>query len=186
MQLLQVTNAPLYLPYDTGFTPFGDPLSDIAITIAAPGVVTSPGYNAVLNDQVQFSTTGALPTGIVAGTIYYVVSPSTDTFQISATKGGSSITTSGSQSGTHTLHVLSDESFAITLPFKPGNSVIATGTSGLVLQGAPDLNSGYGNPGGPGTYVTIATVPAGLFVPALLSYDWIRVSTAATINLLQN
>jgi hypothetical protein len=74
----------------------------VTITIASPGVVTWVGHGLVNGASVKFSTTGALPTGIVAGTTYFVVSAAADTFQISATQGGAAINTSGSQSGVHT------------------------------------------------------------------------------------
>lgn len=76
----------------------------ITVTIATPGVVTWTGHGLVANDAVKFKTSGALPTGITAGTTYYVRSTglTANTFQISATAGGSAINTTGSQSGTHT------------------------------------------------------------------------------------
>lgn len=74
----------------------------ITVTIASPGVVTWTGHTLSNGDIVVFTSTGALPTGITAGTNYFVVNAATDTFQISATSGGAAINTSGSQSGTHT------------------------------------------------------------------------------------
>lgn len=189
MQMLNVTNLPIYLPADTANVPVGDPLV-ATMTIAAPGVVTVPGYDApVIGDQVVFTTTGALPTGLTAGTVYYVVATVTgDTFSVSATKGGGAITTSGSQSGVHTIHLVSRQVYGVTIPFKPGNSAICLNlTAGsLTLQGAPDSGGVSGNPQGPGSYSTIATVAAGSAALVQLSYDWIRVSTAATLVLLQN
>lgn len=79
-----------------------DKTSAVAITIATPGVITWTGHTLNNGDQVRFTTSGALPTGIVAGTTYYVVNKATNTFEIAATAGGSSIATTGSQSGTHT------------------------------------------------------------------------------------
>ncbi len=76
--------------------------STVTITIAAPGVVTWTAHGHSNGDIVKFSTTGALPTGLVAATTYYIVGAATDTFQVSATSGGAAITTSGSQSGVHT------------------------------------------------------------------------------------
>lgn len=75
------------------------------ITIASPAVVTFNSHGLTANDVVQFTTTGALPTGITASTNYYVISTglTTNTFEISATIGGSAINTSGTQSGTQTL-----------------------------------------------------------------------------------
>lgn len=80
--------------------------SPTTITIASPAVVTCGGsaLNINYNPPIVFTTTGALPTGLTAGTTYYVVgsSVSATTFNVSATPGGAAINTSGSQSGTHT------------------------------------------------------------------------------------
>ena len=48
-------------------------------------------------------TSGALPTGILANTTYFVINAGTDTFNLSAMQGGAAIATSGGQSGTHTM-----------------------------------------------------------------------------------
>lgn len=96
--------------------------STATITIATPGVVTWTAHGLVANDVVKFSTTGALPTGITAGTTYYVRSTglTTNTFQISTSAGGSAVNTSGSQSGTHTAihapHGDGDGSTTFNLP----------------------------------------------------------------------
>lgn len=71
------------------------------VSIGAPAVITV-GTAPNNGEVVSFSTTGTLPTGIVAGTNYFVVNRTSTTFQISATSGGSPITTSGSQSGVQT------------------------------------------------------------------------------------
>lgn len=84
------------------------------ITIATPGVVTSAAHGLAADTPVCFTTTGALPTGLAAGTIYYVRNPATDTFEVSATVGGASINTSGSQSGTHTLYSQPNVGYALT------------------------------------------------------------------------
>lgn len=75
----------------------------VTMTIASPGVVTWTAHGLITGDAIEFQTTGALPTGVTAGTTYYVGTvPSVDTFQFSATRGGAAVNTSGSQSGTHT------------------------------------------------------------------------------------
>lgn len=76
--------------------------STATITIASPGVVTWNSHGLTANAPVYFGTTGALPTGLTAGTKYFVRNPTTNTFEVSATAGGASINTSGTQSGTHT------------------------------------------------------------------------------------
>jgi hypothetical protein len=65
-------------------------------------VVSWAAHTLVNGMAVRFSTTGALPTGLTAGTTYYVVNAGAGTFQVAATVGGSAIVTSGTQSGTHT------------------------------------------------------------------------------------
>lgn len=192
MQVLNVTNLPIYLPYDTAPVPFGDPLSDTTVTSASPGVVNVPGYVPVNGAALQFTVSGAgvMPTGLTAATTYYVVSANaaTGNFSVSATKGGSAINTSSTGTAPITTHLISGEVDGVPMPFKPGATVVVLNLSGgsLVLQGAPDLNTGFGNPGGPGTYVTLATVAAGSAAIAQLSQDWIRVSTSGTLVLLQN
>lgn len=80
-----------------------NPSQTVTITIASPGVITAPVAPPV-GTPVIFTTTGALPTGLTAGTIYYVLTKlSLTTFTVSATSGGSVINTSGTQSGVQTL-----------------------------------------------------------------------------------
>jgi hypothetical protein len=76
----------------------------VTVTIATPAVVTWAAHGLAANAPVILSTTGALPTGLVAGTTYYILSPATNTFQLSATAGGAAINTTGTQSGVHTAN----------------------------------------------------------------------------------
>lgn len=77
---------------------------DFTVTIAGPGVFTKTAHGLAVGDRVTFTTTGALPTGLVEGTTYYVVLvPTADTWQVSTTFGGTPLTTTGSQSGTHSF-----------------------------------------------------------------------------------
>jgi hypothetical protein len=82
-------------------------LSTATITIASPAVVTRNAHGLLTGAPVYFTTTGALPTGLTANTVYYVTNPATDTFNLSTTlanaTAGTKINTSGTQSGTHTL-----------------------------------------------------------------------------------
>jgi hypothetical protein len=74
------------------------------VTIATPAVFTRTAHGLAVGDAVVFSTTGALPTGLTAGTTYWVSNVvDANTFRVSATKGGSDVNTSGTQSGTHTV-----------------------------------------------------------------------------------
>jgi hypothetical protein len=73
----------------------------ITITIASPGVVTIPTGFTFLNGTVlQLTTSGALPTGLSVGTVYFVVNSTGTTFNLATSAGGTPIVTSGSQSGT--------------------------------------------------------------------------------------
>ena len=74
----------------------------VTITIATPAVVSSstPLPNGT---PIRLLSTGALPTGLAVGTLYYVVGSTGTTFNLSATAGGSAINTSGTQSGTHRI-----------------------------------------------------------------------------------
>ena len=79
------------------------------MTIASPGVVTLSTHGLVSGDYVKFTTTGALPTGLIAGTQYFVIYVDANSFKLAASyadaiNGKNPITTSGSQSGTHTLY----------------------------------------------------------------------------------
>lgn len=75
----------------------------VTISIATPGVVTDTAHGLVVGSPVVFSTTGALPTGLTAGTTYYVKTVAdANSYTVAATPGGSAIATSGTQSGTHT------------------------------------------------------------------------------------
>lgn len=76
----------------------------VTMTIASPCVVTYTDHGLQANAPIVFTTTGALPTGVTAGTVYYVISTglTASTFQFAATRGGAAINSSGTQSGTHT------------------------------------------------------------------------------------
>lgn len=77
----------------------------VTMTSAATCVVTAASGTFATGDVVYFSTTGALPTNVVAGTAYYVTLVSATTFNISASLGGTPIDSStGTQAGIHSIH----------------------------------------------------------------------------------
>lgn len=78
--------------------------SAVTLSITSPGVVTWNNHDRHANDPVKFTTTNALPTGLVAGTTYYVIAAglSTNTLRVSATVGGAAINFTGAQAGVHT------------------------------------------------------------------------------------
>ena len=74
----------------------------VTLTIASPCVVTSTNHGLRDGTRLVFSTTGALPTGITAGTTYYAKSTAANTFNLYSDAALTSIVnTSGTQSGTH-------------------------------------------------------------------------------------
>jgi hypothetical protein len=79
--------------------------SVVTMNLSAPNpvVVTQVGHGLVAGTAVKFSTTGALPTGLIVGTTYYVVAPVTpDSYSVSTVIQGTPVQTSGTQSGVHT------------------------------------------------------------------------------------
>ena len=88
-----------YWSANVGYEPI-----QITISIAAPGVITLPvGFSFPDGTTISFTSTGALPTGLTVGQVYFVVNSTGGTFSVSLTIAGSSITTSGSQSGTQRI-----------------------------------------------------------------------------------
>ena len=78
--------------------------SAFTVTIANPAVVTFSSLSSVPNGTaIQLTTTGALPTGLAVGTVYYVAGSSGATCNLTATFGGANIITTGTQSGTHSV-----------------------------------------------------------------------------------
>lgn len=75
----------------------------VTMPIASPGVVTFVGNHLVNLARVRFTTTGTLPTGVTAGTLYYVRNVSGNTFNLSLTSGGALIDFTGVSTGTHSI-----------------------------------------------------------------------------------
>jgi hypothetical protein len=75
------------------------------ISNATPAVITKTAHTFVAGDRLRLSTTGALPTGLLTSTTYYVLAAglTADTFEVSLTAGGAAINTTSAGSGTHTV-----------------------------------------------------------------------------------
>lgn len=104
-QLMIAKNEIIYLEENDELLGFNATGSTATVTIsnASPGVVTWTAHGLVVNRSVVFTTTGGLPTGLTAGTVYYVKTvPTADTFTVAATPGGTAIVTSSAGSGVHT------------------------------------------------------------------------------------
>ena len=132
------------------------------VTIASPAVVTLNSHGLQTGDAVYLTTTGALPTGLTANTLYYVEKIDANTFNLSTTRAnayaGTNINTSGSQSGTHTLrqcpYGLGDGSTTFNVPDYRGRMIAGNdsmgGTAASRLTAADTTNGVYGNLGAAG------------------------------------
>lgn len=113
------------------------------VTIASPGVFTWADHGFEVGNRVVFSTTGALPTGLTAGTTYFVKTvPDEDTFTVSTTSGGSAVNTTGGQSGVHTATSVAGgtEKYFLGLVMGAQESGGGANTTRL-LQATTEINS---------------------------------------------
>lgn len=93
-------------PDSAGGSPYAFTAPSSTSTLLAPG-----SSYASTQTVVVFAPAGAtLPTGLTAGVVYYVKSPSSDSFQLSATSGGSAISLSADGSGI--VQAIAPETFA--------------------------------------------------------------------------
>lgn len=110
------------------------PIGTVTITNASPAVVSYTAHGLAAGDAVVFASTGALPTGLTAGTTYYVIAAGlvTNAFEVSATVGGAAINTSSAGSGTFSMYsevVLTDVAVAGTFVGEVDLSAMAAGDS---------------------------------------------------------
>jgi hypothetical protein len=118
--------------------------SQVTITNAAPAVVTWTAHGFSAGQPVFFRTTGALPTGLTAGTIYFVIAAglTANSFEVSATVGGAAINTSTAGSGVNTgSTAYSDTIAAASLPGDALNS-LAWLPPPVNLQGLVNMPNG--------------------------------------------
>lgn len=137
-------------------------LGTFTVTIASPAVVSKTAHGLATGDQIYFTTTGALPTGLTANTLFYVIRDiDANSFHVANTRAnayaGTAINTSGSQSGTHTLwdcpYGLGDGSTTFTLPDFRGRVLAGLDRNGSSAAGLLTLLNSegvYGNLGAPG------------------------------------
>jgi hypothetical protein len=143
------SGAPGDIIFKTGFQGVAS-TGTCTITIAAPAVITRAAHGYSIGEAVIFTNAGgALPTGIVAGTTYYVIAAgfTSGAFQISATFGGAAVTTTGSQSGTQTVASATAQQASVTA------MTIKGGTQAVIFAGtitAPIVKN---------TPVTVANLP---------------------------
>lgn len=91
-----------------GFSGAANASGTVTLTLGSPGTVNYTAHGLTGCMPVQFSTTGALPTGLTGGVTYYTVPSSitTNAFKVATTVAnafaGTAVNFTGSQSGTQT------------------------------------------------------------------------------------
>lgn len=116
----------------------------VTLTIASPCVVTLASHGFITGDSIYLTTTGALPTGLTANTLYYVINVNSTTFRLATSYANAvastAINTSGTQSGVHTLYYcpygLGDGSTTFNTPDFRGRIPVGMG-SGAGLTARP-------------------------------------------------
>lgn len=100
------------------------PSSDVTISVAAPAVVTWPSHGLEAGQPVVFSNEGgALPAGLEAGKIYYVIAAglAANAFSVATTPDATAgIETTAAGTGTHTASAppagMTDMFYGLALP----------------------------------------------------------------------
>jgi hypothetical protein len=80
------------------------------VTYSTTNILSLTGHGLNVGDAVQFTTTTTLPTGLAAGTTYYVIATNlgANQFSVSTSFNGSITSITAAGSGTHTVHSVSN------------------------------------------------------------------------------
>lgn len=105
IKVFAATSTEIYLLSSTDFswTPVSKVVALTSISNGSPAVFTLNSHGKVNGNTIVLSTSGTLPTGLTAGTVYYVINSAANTFNVSLTSGGAAVNTSGAGSGTHSM-----------------------------------------------------------------------------------
>lgn len=123
-------------------------------------VITINSHGFTNGQPVKFSTTGTLPGGLDSTNFFYIISATTNTFQVSTTEGGSAVNLTSGGSGTHTIKhsqysalIISRSSYAITSNSAANPTIITSTNHGLQTGryiaiasntgSSPSINSNY-------------------------------------------
>ena len=111
---------------------------------ATVDTVTVPGHGFPANQAVTFATGtgGALPPPLASGTTYYVLNPTTNTFQVSLSVGGTAVVITNA--GTLPVNVTNHPT-AISITGAASSTLTAT-AHGLSQGEAVSVRSGRGCP----------------------------------------
>jgi hypothetical protein len=143
------------------------------------GTTVSMTNTFVAGQQLYFATTGALPSGLALGTMYFVLATGLtgSAFEVALTPGGAAVNTGSGASGTATAYFLSS-TFTILSPTSATSSASATLNSGNAAFiygfgiGAIPPITGYGVGGyGVGGYGTGTAVVPSTGTP-INAVDW--------------
>lgn len=80
-------------------------LAAVFTVVAATDIITSNAHGLSEGDCLQLTTATTLPTGLSLLTNYYVINPTTNTFQLSATPHGTTVDITDTGTGAHTFHL---------------------------------------------------------------------------------
>lgn len=98
------------------------PGSAAQVVTATPGtdILTKASHGLASGTRVRFTTTTTLPAGLALATTYYVINPTTNTFQVSATLAGAAVDITDAGTGVHSV-----ASFELTTGFFYEASTVA-------------------------------------------------------------
>lgn len=155
------------------------PSGTVTFSIATPCVMTWTQSQLPNNTPVKFTTSGALPTGLVVGTIYYVRRLTDSTYNLATKPDGQGLNTSGTQSGTHTGNATRHDVYESLLSsgvstassiagttLTVGGTITGTYAIGQILSGTgvttdTTITAFLTGTGGAGTYTVSASQTVG-------------------------
>lgn len=144
-------------------------IGTFTVTSASPAVVTLTAHGLSIGDSFYATTTGVLPTGMPANTLFYIISTgfTANSFRFSTTYGGAAVNTTDPQSGTHTLSYcpwgLGDGSTTFNTPDSRGRGFIGKDNLGGTAAGriVATQGSNIGQNGGTENHtLTTAQMPS--------------------------
>ena len=151
---------------------FGLTGTTFTVTIATPAVL-STSITLVDGMVMVLTTTGALPTGLNVGQVYYVINSTGTDCNLSATYNGAAINTTGSQSGVHKIasRAIAAEDYggATDVPIAQNYIFVSDSSRFVFAFGATEYGSATFNPmlirwsdqGDPFNWTPSPTVEAG-------------------------
>ena len=92
-----------------GMEALGGSENEFSVDLTA-NTVKVPAHGYAANDKIVFYG-GTVPTGLTEGTVYFAVTVTTDTFQVSATSGGAAIDLTGEPGRSCVVSKITEEAF---------------------------------------------------------------------------